>query len=636
MKNKIPVNFLIALMIIISGGVVYINSLLNPFIWDDLFLVTSNLHIRSLSYIPKLFLENIYNQDMTGKFYRPVLMSSFSLDYNTWGIDPFGYHLGNILIHLANALMVYALIRLIFRRKGLAFLTAMLFVLHPVQTEAVTYVSGRADPLAAFFCLISLYFFITYTDYDRFRKKSYFGASVLSFLLALLSKESAVMFPFVLLFYEVCFRREELKGKKPLKYAVFLIIILAYAIARYFILLNVKDTSTVNAGSPMLARFFLIPSIILTYIKILLFPKGLHMERVDYGFDRPEYLSDPRVFSAFLILFAIAVLLWLARKRRKEALFGFGWFILLLIPVSGIVSINAFIAEHWLYLPSIGFFLLTSSLLAGLFRFNSIKLCVASFLIIVLAMLGALTIRQNYIWRDPVFFYRYTLKFSPLSTRLRTNLGYEYFSLGRYKESETEFRKAIAAEPAGAYAAYDYLNLGASLYAQGKKQEAFDTLDKAIEANPGFPIAYWAMGNAYRDEGEKRKAIEFYKKAAELLPSNAYYWLVLGNVNMEIKEYKEAVKAYKKALGAYPPFFEARINLGTAYYRQGLLKDAFNEYQEALKINPESPEPYYNIGNISAAIGKTKEAEEFWQETLKKDPKHAGAKKKLEKLRNKK
>jgi tetratricopeptide (TPR) repeat protein len=580
-------------------------------------------------------MENVYNQDVTGKFYRPVLMSSFSLDYNSWGLDPFGYHLSNILLHLANALLVYVLIRLIFRRKTLAFLTAALFVLHPVQTEAVTYISGRADPLAAFFCLLSLYFFITYVNYGRFRRKLYFGISVLSFLLALLTKESAAIFPFILLFYEACFRREDLKGKRLAKYAAYLIIIAVYVITRHFILLNVKDALTVNAGYPMLNRFCLIPSIILTYIKILLFPKGLHMERGDYGIERPEYFSDPRVISAFLILVAIAVLVWLARKRHKEALFGFGWFILLLLPVSGVISINAFIAEHWLYLPSIGFFLLISSLLIGLFRFNSIKLCVASFIIIILAMLGTLTIRQNYIWRSPVFFYKYTLKLSPLSTRLRTNLGYEYFALGRYKESEAEFWKAIAAEPAGAYAAYDYLNLGAALYAQGKKQKAFYVLDKAIEANPSFPIAYWCTGNAYHDEGENKKAIKFYKEAVKLLPSNAYYWLVLGNVYMETKEYKEAAGAYKKALEAYPPFFEARMNLGTAYYKQGLLKDAFGEYQEALKINPESPEPYYEIGNISAVIGKTEEAKGFWKEALEKDPNHAGAKKKLEKINRK-
>jgi len=429
MKNRMPLSFILAAIIVISGGFVYLNSLLNPFIWDDAFLVTSNLHIRSLSYIPRLFMENVYNQDMTGKFYRPVLMGSLTLDYNTWGLDPFGYHLSNLFLHLANALLVYTVIRLIFRREALAFLTAALFVLHPVQTEAVTYISGRADPLSAFFCLLSLYFFITYIGYDRFRRKFYFGISVLFFLLALLSKESAAIFPLILLFYEVCFRKEELKGRKPVKYAVYFIIILLYGIMRHFILLNIKDALTVNAGFPILDRFCLIPSIILTYIKILLFPKGLHMERSNYDFERPEYFSDPRVALAFSILFAIAALLWLARKRHREALFGFGWFIFMLIPVSGIVSINSFIAEHWLYLPSIGFFLLVSSLFIGLFRLSSIRLCIASFIIIILAMLGALTIRQNYIWRNPVFFYKYTLKFSPLSTRLRTNLGYEYFGL---------------------------------------------------------------------------------------------------------------------------------------------------------------------------------------------------------------
>ena len=623
-------------VIVVLGGLAYLNSLLNPFIWDDAFQISTNLHIRSLGYIPRLFFETVYHQDMIGRFYRPILMASFALDYHQWGLEPFGYHISNILIHLGNALLVYGIIRLVFRRELLAFFTSMLFVLHPVQTEAVTYISGRADLLAAFFCLLSLYFFITYLDFDGYRKRLYFVASALSFLFAMLSKESAAVFPFILFFYEACFRREELKGKRSAKYIAYAAILLIYTIVRHFVLLNVKSSLTVSGPIPLLNRFCLIPSIIITNIKILLFPGGLHMERSEFLFERPHSFFDHRVIIALSVLIAVAVFVWLVRKRHNEALFGFGWFILLLTPVLNVVPINAFIAEHWLYLPSIGFFLLCSSALIGLFRLNSIKLCIVSFMVVILAMLCALTIRQNYIWRNPVFFYKYTLKFSPLSTRLRTNLGVEYFNLGLYKDAEMECRKALAIEPAGTNAINDYLNLGAALYWQGKKKESAEAYDNAIKLKPDSPLGYWFMANILYLDGQTKKAVGFYKKAVELAPSNASYWLTLGNAYTKDKDLKGAAEAYKRALEAYPYFFEARINLGTVYFKQGLLKDAFEEYQKALKLDPESPEAYYNIGNVSAGIGKTKEAEEFWQEALKRDPNHAEAKKKLEKTGGKK
>ncbi len=617
-------------VIVVSGALTYLNSLLNPFIWDDIFLIATNMHIRFLGYIPKLFLENVYHQDMVGRFYRPVMMASFALDYRQWGLEPFGYHISNILIHVGNALLVYGIIRLVFKKELLAFLTAMLFVLHPVQAEAVTYISGRADLLGAFFCLLSLYFFITYLDFDGYRKKLYFAGSVFSFLLALLSKESAAILPFALFFYEACFRREELKGKRSMKYIFYAVIPLIYGVVRHFILLNVKSSLTVSGYMPLLNRLCLIPSIITTYIKILLFPKGLHMERSEFLFDRPHSIFDHRVIISIIVLIAFSIFVWRARKHRKEAFFGFGWFILFLAPVLNIVPINAFIAEHWLYLPSVGFFLLFSSAFITLFRFDSIKLCIVSFMVVILAILCALTVRQNYTWRDPVSFYKYTLKFSPLSTRLRTNLGVEYFNMGLYKDAERECRLALAYEPSGTNAANGYLNLGAALYWQGKKKEAAEAYDNAIKLKPDSPLGYWFMANILYLDGQTKKAIGFYEKAVELTPSNASYRLTLGNAYRKDGDLKEAVAAYKKALEAYPYFFEARINLGGVYFQQGLIKNAFEEYREAMKLDPESPEAYYGVGNVSAAIGKTKEAKEFWEEALKKDPNHAAAKKKLE------
>lgn len=623
----------IFITILLAGWFVYFNSLVNPFIWDDLALVSNNLHIRNLAYIPRLFIESVYHQDMDGRFYRPILMMSYALDYRLYGLSPLGYHLSNILIHSGVALLVYGLISLIFRRNLLAFLTAMFFVLHPIQTEAVTYISGRADPLAAFFCLLSLYFFVRYVDFEGIKRKLYFGASALSFMLGLLTKESSAAFPLILVFYEACFRKDGLKKKKIAKYAVYLIILLAYGIMRHFILLNVKASYSTANFMPTVNRLYTVPLVIFTYLKLLLFPKDLHMDRSDFLFDWPLSFFEPRVIFTLSTLIIITALVWVIRKRSKEVLFGAGWFMLLLLPFLNIVPINAFVAEHWLYLASIGFFLMLSWVFIGLLRFRFMRLCIAGLIIVIFAVFGALTIKQNYIWRDPIILYSYISKLSPASVRALSNLSAAYYDSGLYEKAEKKARQALAAEPSGIFAINNYINLGLSLYKEGRKEEALEAYTKAIEINPDYSLGYWYMGDIFYSGEETDRAIGFYKKAALLTPSNASYWYTLGNAYMKNKRFKEASDAYEKALEAYPYFFEVRINLAASYSSVGLLKKAFAEYQEALKINPGSPEAYYGIGNICAAIGETEKAREFWQEALKKNPAHAGAKEKLEKIK---
>ncbi|MDP2943632.1 MAG: tetratricopeptide repeat protein, partial [Candidatus Omnitrophota bacterium] len=583
--GKRTADLILIFIVLILGATVYLNSLLGTFIWDDVPLIVTNLHIRDLGYIPRLFLENIYHQDMMGRFYRPVLMAAFALDYKSWGLDPFGYHFTNVLIHLSNAVLVFNIILLLFGRRPLAFLTAVFFILHPVQTEAVTYISGRADPLAAFFCLVSFMFFIEhFPSGDGVSKRLYYAASILFFVFGLLTKEVTAFLPFIFILYEAC--SGKFRAKALYKYIPLAAVLCVYAFIRHIALLNVKNVSIVSDFTPLFSRLLTIPSVIVTYFKLLLFPAGLHMERSDFLLDPVVSFLDPRfiISSVFLITFGIVI--WLIRNRSKPVFFGFLWFILSLLPVLNIRPINAFVAEHWLYFPSIGFFMAASAIFLGALNLKPLRPYIISFLIIICAFLGALTIRQNYVWRDPVIFYKYTLRFSPQSARVHTNLGVAYSNLKLYKEAEKEYLEAIRLDPFSRHTFYHYLNLGALYDAMEKEDKALSTYEKAIAINPNLPLAYRFMGNICYRRGKYQEAIKFYKKAAEITPTNAYFWNDLGNAYLKAKMYKEAAAAFERAIKIYPYFAEANYNLGNLYAAYGDFNTARRFWKKALEINP--------------------------------------------------
>jgi len=435
-----------------------------------------------------------------------------------------------------------------------------LFVLHPIHTEAVTYISGRADPLAAFFSYLSVIFFISHRDYGGLKRSFYYWGSVVFFVLGLLSKEATAILP--LLIFLCDYFKGSFSKKGAVKYVPYIAALLIYAVVRHAALIGVHGVFSVKNYLSVADRLLAIPVVILTYIKLLIFPVGLHMERNDVIFEVLGPAFTYKAITAFLLLLAMAIFLWILRRRLKIAAFGVLWFLVALFPMLNIAfPLNALVAEHWLYLPSFGFFLISSATLTWMLGLKSIRLCIVSFIVVLCTLLGILTIRQNYVWRNPIFFYKYTLRYAPLSSRLHTNLGVEYFIRGLYSESEKEHRKALAIEPAGAYTIYHYLDLGAALYMQGKEKEAFEVYAKAIGLSPRFPVTYWHLGNIYFDRNDFKKAAEFYEKAVELMPSNPHYWYSLGQAYGRGGKLGDAKNAYENAIRRYPYYEEAKISL---------------------------------------------------------------------------
>ena len=193
----------IIVLVFLLGIGLYANTFGNSFVWDDELLVIRNGYIKDWSHFPEIFKINLFHSiSRKGNYYRPLQSLSLLFDYSLWGLRPFGYHLTNVLLHIANAVIIYFLIGMISRSRRISLLTALLFLVHPIHTQAVTYISGRADPLAAFFFLLAFYLYVKSVALNKLAP--YLG-SLLFFLLALLSKEAALIFPLTLLLYEFSF-----------------------------------------------------------------------------------------------------------------------------------------------------------------------------------------------------------------------------------------------------------------------------------------------------------------------------------------------------------------------------------------------------------------------------------------------
>ncbi|MDP8259477.1 MAG: tetratricopeptide repeat protein [Candidatus Gygaella obscura] len=450
-------NIIIAfLAIFILGWFVYINNLDNSFVYDDYLLVVDNPAVKSFKYLPDIFKHDLYYYVSASNFYRPIVSLSLMFDFAFWKYNFRGYHLTNNLLHILNVLLLFFLIRKISGNEALSLITAVLFMVHPLHTQAVTYISGRADLLYVFFGLLSLGIFI-----HASQSKSILLTclSCFCYILSLLSKEVALVFPFLILMIMFLFYKEYLSFRK---YGIFLLIAAFYLLMRMTLLKEIlNNPQPVSLGLGV--RLLNMPKVLFAYILLLIFPVGLHIDRtfdVSFSFFKKINFNlwpfsfqiervDYQLLFSWLILILFIVLLIRIGKKEKLMLFSSLWFFIAFLPLSGILALNALIAEHWIYLPSVGFFLIIAALV---YRLNSTYFLryfsLVVFCTIVLSY-SLLTIKRNRDWKDEIALYTSTLfslngKGSP---RLYYNLGCAYLDRGMVNKAITQYKKAISLRP---------------------------------------------------------------------------------------------------------------------------------------------------------------------------------------------
>ena len=558
-----------------------INSWGHQFVMDDTDLISHNPIIQAPSHILQIFTSPFTSiSSRAGGLYRPLTGLTLAMNYWVSGPNPDSFHLINRLLHVLICLGIFWAIRLLIPRPAHAGLFAgLLFAVHPIQTEAVTYISGRSDELAMLFFVFALLWFIRLRLSESQHARAYV-LSLLFYFLALISKENAVTWLGVMLLTELVYfsHRNVRNFLRRLRsdfwriYAGYVALSLAFVVLRYAVLRGLTTAPTrFSIENPLIDTT--IPIRVLTALKVwfqciglLLWPRSLS---ADYSYNQIPLLSHWGSFATVTILLLtvafFAILIW-SYKHLPDLFFGIGFFTITYSIVSNIiVPIGTIRADRLLYLPLLGFCLAGGVGLANLEgsiqnpdRRNAFRVSLGALLLI----LAARTIIRNRDWRDPTHLYLQALRTSPNSVKVRTYLGEEYGKEDKLDKSLEHYRAAANILPDSA----ELLNnVGSLLMRMGNIDEAISYFQRAVAAGPArADVSRINLGVALRRRGDLAGAIEQYDKVIQLFPSSAAAHFNKGNALYEEGKVNEAIGEYRQALAIDPQFASAKTNLDIA------------------------------------------------------------------------
>ncbi len=555
----------------------YANSFGNPFLWDQEAAIVNNPLIRSLRNIPQAFRSDLFGKPLTATgYYRPVGVVTYMLDYRVWGLKPAGFHLTSILLHATAGVLLFYLFRKLGVPGWVNFLVCLFFVIHPANTETVTYLF-REESLGLIF---SAACFLAYLKV-REGNAGFAAAAVVFFVLALLSKETSVVLPFLLAIESALWGRSKMASERYLRASRYLIVALvgvsvAYIGIRQHLISSsgLHFVSTISSASRW-QRILTLPRILATYVGLVVFPRHLHME---YLFVT-EKASDPAFWLCLLGTCAGGgALIWHLRglpaseqTYRRQMIFFVSWFLLGLAPFTHvIVPLQATLREHWAYFAGVG--LLGATLLLGyfLYRHYPDSRVRAGLLVLLVTLLGydaVTTVVRNRDWSDPLRLYQHDLQFEPRSFLLHTNLGLIYFRQGRLEDAKREYLKAIEVSPGKSYEVA-YSNLGILFEQQGRDDLAETAFRKSITLADYEP-AYVNLAFLYLRTHHIAEATAVAEDGVNLYPQNTELHYYLGVAYLAQNRYPEAKRELVATERLQPGYKKVRELLQLIAARNG-------------------------------------------------------------------
>ncbi|MDD5129736.1 MAG: tetratricopeptide repeat protein [Candidatus Omnitrophica bacterium] len=666
-KNKILIPVFLILAITLAS---FYPSLKNDFTnWDDNLYVTENKAIRSVS------LENI--KEISTSFfiahYQPVTIYSYLLEYHFFKLNPFNYHLTNLILHLLNCLWVFWLIYIISGNIAIAWITAILFGIHPMQVESVAWISERKNVLCAFFFLGSLVAYLYYLKKEQ-AKKCYFLCLGL-FILALLSKSMAITLPLVLLLLDYFYSRK-------LSWAVFLEKIPYFLLSVLFGLLALLASSSSQAfyiqGSyGLFTKLAGASGDIVFYLSKLIAPLNLSALYPYF-----EVKNNPFYLYAFVLVLILAIAAVISIRYTKKIILGSGFFLLVIFPALRSLPLDKILpADRYVYLPAIGIFYLFAQSCMWLYA-RKIKYgyLLKTFLTIMLAaiiiFLGCATWKRCSVWQNGLSLWNDILKKYPDTAAAFSNRGEFFLKQGQYHQALSDFMFAINARPKSPddpMLKYYYLNLGNALKALGRNPEAiavFERLIKdseeyldsvhfnslsteekkiaasgpAVEEGSYFKFAnlkyllrdrrkvveanrmaieagaYFNLANIKDLLGDKDEALKLYIKTTELAPRFLYARDYLGALYVNLNRKEEAKAELSQAIDIDPAYLPAYIKLAGLYKSLGQQEKLELLYKKAVTNNLDFFDAYYYCGNLSARIQKDKDALACYRKAVELNP----------------
>ena len=607
---------------------VYFPSLNNNFVnWDDPTYVQNNFHIRSLGFAS---IQWMFTKFLDGNWF-PLTLISLALDYHLDGLNPKVYHADNLFLHCLNTVLVFSLslkfLRLSGKNSGLkgearqegwwlgaAFLTALLFGLHPLHVEAVAWATERNELLFALFYFSSLVMYLDYLSGPD-RKTVKYWACFFLFILALLSKPMAVTLPLVLLLLDGWplgrFPLERTRifwEKTPFLIAALLagwLTVMARAQAKSIMIFQ---------ELPVSARVMNAFHSLVFYFEKMILP--LNLAAFYPITEKTKAISVENLFWVVLVILSLGVCLY-GRRKRPYLLAGILYYLITLTPVLGILQVGFHAAaDRYTYLPSLGPFLLFSSVAAA---FLSNRRWLFFSLTAGLAVgLSFGTIHQSAIWKNSITLWENVVRVTPGSSVLSyTKLGNAYQDAGRFDEAINAYDQAIAMDPLQSIP-YDWK--GIALYSKGSAEEAVKYFSAAIELDPKDAFPHANLCCAYQKLGKYGDALAEAQKSVQLDPVSALAYNNLGAVYWNLKEPEKSFEAYQKSVSLDPGDPHYVINLANLYFQGGKTAEAISVYQHGIAVNPREINFYLNLGYIYFQTGMFSNALEELKAAVNLEP----------------
>ncbi len=588
---------MLSLMVVLVVGL-YINSLGNLFTnWDDQ-MVYSNYQIRSLDWEN---VKNIFTPVKAGT-YQPIRVLSYAVDYYFWQLNPLGYHITNILFYILTSIMVFFTIeRLSTHLRGdsppdshkrVALFGAFLFVSHPVHVEAVTWLAARKEVLQGFFFFLAFYLYLKGREEEGPKKFLYLTLVLLSFLLATLSKPAAIVFPAVLLIYEISLRKN---GWIDFVRRHWLFITFSFFISILFTGILMKVMLEAGGIKPYHGGTFL--NNFLTSFYVFFYNMNLLLFTINYSAAYTLAVSNPilslRTFSFMgIIILFFALSLW-SLKKTKIIFFSFFFFFITLLPYLNIIPISTLLADRYVFIASFSYCFLLGIGFDEFYRFTNkrfsedfFKLLSVTLFLCILVGYGSMTVRQNQIWENSYTLWADAVEKYPGSNTANALMGVVYMELGMNDKAVQYLEKAVQILPQDYHSRN---NLGIVYGNLGQPSKALPELMTAIWLSPEDDTVKINLAVYYQKQKEYKKSEDILRYLLSKSPKSANLYFRIGLLYKEMGQYDWAISELKKAMELAPHMINPYEELGHIYLtKKKDIEKARYYYSKGIEAAPKA------------------------------------------------
>lgn len=629
----VPWDLLVCVFLIAITLMVYWQARRFDFVnYDDNLYITDNAHTQA-----GLTWENVRWAFTTGHAsnWHPLTWLSYMLDVELFGQNPAAHHLINVLFHMANAVLLFLVVRRMTGALWQSAFVAALFAVHPLHVESVAWIAERKDVLSTLFWLLAM---AAYLSYVRRPGVVRYLAVMAALAVGLMVKPMLVTLPAVLLLLD-CWPldRFDLKHSDRSAFARRIAVLVAEKVPLVALAtLSSAITMLAQRSGKAVAAWDVLPfseragNALVSYVRYIwmtVWPARLAAFYPHPGPNLPVW----QVAGAVAVLTCLTVLAILTMRRRPYLIVGWLWYLGTLLPVIGIVQVGAqALADRYTYVPLIGIFIMVAwgvaALAAGL---RAPRAAVAGAAVLALAALTVCAGIQTSHWRNSITLFEHALRVTSRNYLAHKNLGVALANAEEYAKAAPHYLKAIEYKPNDADL---YYNLGNALDKLGKPKEAIERFRKALEVDPSHVETLYNLGNTLARQGRYAEAEAAYADALRINPDHLGVIVNMGNTLAMQERPVEAAKLYRKAIRLDPDEVDPYINLANALAAQEKFDEAVSNYEKAIHIEPRHVEAHCNLGHAFVQQGKLEEAAKQFSQVLRIDPGNARAREHLKNL----